>query len=196
MSPLAQNPPSKLKIFFVLNYTTPPVITGFELLFSSICCRVMAGQNLPSKGKLCLFLKVFGLGSKLGFWPIILATDMLASQSRVLLTRMFLTNFEPKEWVNGLGPMAGQSWPKLWKHAFFVTSPPENPHRNRKSFFFDFDYKTCWIHRGFEQHSSSIVWRVIGLQSSAKKVTHEGLKRFPSMSTQPSKSSYYSVECI
>jgi len=30
------------------------------------------------------FLKSFELGPKLGFWPIILATDMLASQSRAL----------------------------------------------------------------------------------------------------------------
>jgi len=30
------------------------------------------------------FLKSFELGQKLGFWLIILATDLLASQSRVL----------------------------------------------------------------------------------------------------------------
>jgi len=36
---------------------TPLVITGFEKLSSSICCRVMAGQSLPWKGKLCLFWK-------------------------------------------------------------------------------------------------------------------------------------------
>ena len=32
-------------LFFFLNYTTPLVITGFEQLSSSICCRVMAGQS-------------------------------------------------------------------------------------------------------------------------------------------------------
>ena len=33
MIPLAQNPaPKYLKIFFILNYTTPLVITGFEQL--------------------------------------------------------------------------------------------------------------------------------------------------------------------
>jgi len=60
MIPLAQNPSTKLKNFFYnLNYTTPPlVITGFEQHSSSICCRVMAGQSLPWKGKLCLFWKV------------------------------------------------------------------------------------------------------------------------------------------
>jgi len=36
----------------------PLVITGFEQLSISICCRGMAGQSLPCKGKLCLFWKV------------------------------------------------------------------------------------------------------------------------------------------
>jgi len=36
----------------------PLVITGFKQLSSSICCRVMAGQSLPWKGKLYLFWKV------------------------------------------------------------------------------------------------------------------------------------------
>jgi len=86
MIPLAQNPPTKFFFNFalILNYTTPLVITGFEQLSSSICCRVMAGQSLPWKGKFILFLKSFELGQELGFWPIILATDMLASQSRAL----------------------------------------------------------------------------------------------------------------
>jgi len=48
MIPLAQTPPPKFKKFFlILNYTTPRVITGFEQLSSSICCRDMAGQSLP-----------------------------------------------------------------------------------------------------------------------------------------------------
>jgi len=46
MIPLAQNTPTKLKFFFYINYTTQLVITGFEQLSSSICCRVMAGQSL------------------------------------------------------------------------------------------------------------------------------------------------------
>jgi len=47
-----------------------------------------------------------------------------------------------------------------------------------KIVFFDFDYKTCWIRRGFEQLSSSIVWRALGLQSSTRKVAHAGLQGF------------------
>jgi len=38
--------------------------------------------------------------------------------------------------------------------------------------------KTCWIRREFEQLSSSIAWRVIGFQSSAKKRSRAGLKGF------------------
>ena len=44
----------------------------------------MAGQSLPLKGQIMPFLKSFELGQKLGFWPIILVTDMLASQLSAL----------------------------------------------------------------------------------------------------------------
>jgi len=66
MIPLAQSPSNKLKNCFILNYTTPLVIAGFEQLSSSICCRIMAGQSLPWKGKLCLFWKVW-IRPKTGF---------------------------------------------------------------------------------------------------------------------------------
>jgi len=46
---------------------TPLVITGFEQLSSSICCRVMAGQSLPWKGKLCLSWKVLNWVKNLAF---------------------------------------------------------------------------------------------------------------------------------
>jgi len=47
MIPLTQKPhPNFKNVFFVLNYTKPLVIIGFEQLSSSICCRVMAGQSL------------------------------------------------------------------------------------------------------------------------------------------------------
>jgi len=36
----------------------------------------------------------------------------------------------------GWGPGLAKG-PKFPKHALIVTSPPENPHRKRKSFFFD-----------------------------------------------------------
>jgi len=63
-----------------------------------------------------------------------------------------------------------ENMPSLWRHL------QKTPHRNRKIFFIALDYKTCWIRGWFEQLSTSIAWRVIGLQSSARKVTHAGLK--------------------
>jgi len=68
----------------------------------------------------------------------------------------------------------GQNNPKT---PLLVTFPPEKlKPKTKKIFFFDFDYKTCWIRRGFEQLSSAIAWQVIGLQSSAGYVAHAGLK--------------------
>jgi len=43
--------------------------------------------------------------------------------------------------------------------------PPRKSPTENETLFFDFDYKTWWIRRGFEQFSSSIAWRVIGLQT-------------------------------
>jgi len=54
--------------------------------------------------------------------------------------------------------------------------PPRKVQTKTKNIFFDFDCKTCWIRRGFEQFSNSIAWRVIGLQISSREVAHAGLK--------------------
>jgi len=76
----------------------------------------------------------------------------------------------------GPGPAKGgqhfQNMPSLWRHL------QKTPHQNRKIFFrFRLqDLLNPWIRRGFEQLSSSIAWRVIGLQISARKVAHAGLK--------------------
>jgi len=66
---------------------------------------------------------------------------------------------------------------KVAKNNPTCSVPPENlpPKMKKKNFYFD--NKTCWIHGGFEQFSSSIAWRVIGLQSSARNVAFAGLKR-------------------
>jgi len=47
--PIGPKPPDQIKktfFFFILNYMTPLVNTGFEQLSSSICFQVMAGQSL------------------------------------------------------------------------------------------------------------------------------------------------------
>jgi len=56
--PPIQIPPHPKNAFFILNYTKPLVIARFEQFSSSICCRVMAGQSLAWKDKLCLLWKV------------------------------------------------------------------------------------------------------------------------------------------
>jgi len=43
-----------------------------------------------------------------------------------------------------------QKRPCLWRYSHKSSNP------KRKMFFFGFDYKSCWIRRGFEQLSSSI----------------------------------------
>ena len=80
---------------------------------------------------------------------------------------------------NGLGPRAGQKW-TFPKHVLFMTSSSEKPSPKPKIVFIDFDYKTCWIRRGSEQLSSSIAWRVIGLQILQEKWRKRDLKKiFP-----------------
>ena len=50
MSPLAQNPPSKFKkCFFILNYTKPLVITGFEQLSSSSAAELWPAKVWPER---------------------------------------------------------------------------------------------------------------------------------------------------
>jgi len=70
-----------------------------------------------------------------------LATDMLAINPGLYRRGFwpsFQQNFEPQEWVNGLGPRAGQKWQKFPKHAFFVTSLPEIPPPKTKNLFYRF----------------------------------------------------------
>jgi len=82
MIPLAQNPPTKFKKKFYskLHNATSHygVWTALQLNLLSSC----AWPKFALKGQIMPFLKSFELGPKLGFWPIILATDMLASQSK------------------------------------------------------------------------------------------------------------------
>jgi len=54
--------------------------------------------------------------------------------------------------------------------------PPREPRTQNKNTFFDLNMKTFWIRIGFEQLSSSGGWRVIGLQSFAKKWHTRDLK--------------------
>jgi len=61
-----KNPNPKLKFFFyILNCKTTRAFREFEQLSSSICCRVMAGQNLPLEGKSYPFCNFFIFVQKL-----------------------------------------------------------------------------------------------------------------------------------
>jgi len=48
-----------------------------------------------------------------------------------------------------------QKLPYLWR------SPEKSSNPKQKNSFFDFDYKTCCIRRGFKQLSSSTGWQVM-----------------------------------
>jgi len=67
------------------------------------------------------------------------------------------------DWYQGPGKVDQ----KNAKTPSLVTTPPEVPKSKQKKIF-NLQFKTCWIHRGFEQLSSSIAWRVIVLQTFLK----------------------------
>jgi len=127
MSPLAQTPHPNLKnVAFILNYTKPLVIAGFEQLSSSIYWRVMA-KVWPERANYA-FAENLEIRPKTGFLAHNFGHRCASRSIKDSIDvdfHCFQQNFEPKEWVNGLGPRAGQRWPKFPKHVLFVTSPPE-----------------------------------------------------------------------
>jgi len=76
-----------------------------------------------------------------------------------------------------MAPWARQTWPINAKTSLLVTFPPEKLKPKAKNvFFFDFDYKTCCIRRGFEQLSSSSGWRVMAKRVPAPILAISGRK--------------------
>jgi len=153
MSPLAQTPPSKLNFFyFILNYTTPPVITGFEQLSSSICCRVVAGQICPERANYA-FSEKYWIRPKTVFLTHNFGCSYASKSTKGSVDAdfdlVFNKTLSQKNGSMGWGPgpaKGGQNFQNmssLWRHL------QKSPHRNRKVFFFDFDYKTCWIRGWF-----------------------------------------------
>jgi len=47
-------------------------------------------------------------------------------------------------------PGKGKMAKIMQKHPYLWRSPQKSLKPKRKNFFFDFDYKTCWIRRVFE----------------------------------------------
>jgi len=62
------------------------------------------------------------------------------------------------------------------KTPLLVTFPPEKLKPKTKMSFFNFDYKTCCIRKGFEQLSSSSGWRVMAKIVPALILTISGRK--------------------
>ena len=139
MSPLAQTPHPNLKnVFFILNYTKPLVITGFEQLSSSICCRVRPAKVWPERANYA-FSEKLGIRPKTGF----LARNFghrCASKSikgsidadfHLVLNKTLSQKNGWMGWGPGLGKggLFFQNMSSLWCH---LQKPP---HRNRKLFF-------------------------------------------------------------
>jgi len=66
----------------------------------------------------------------------------------------------PRNGPLGRHPGPGKDGQSNAKTPLLVTFPAEKL-KPKTNFFFNFDYKTSWIRRGFEQLSSSIAWLVI-----------------------------------
>jgi len=56
-------------------------------------------------------------------------------------------NNGPMGW--GPGPGEGEGGQKKQKHPHLYRSPEQTPNLKRKTFFFYFKQKTCWIHGWF-----------------------------------------------
>jgi len=67
----------------------------------------------------------------------------------------------PKNGPLGRRPGPGKDGQNNAKTSLLVTFPPEKLKTKTKFFFFNFDYKTCCIRKGFEQLSCFSSWRVM-----------------------------------
>ena len=62
------------------------------------------------------------------------------------------------------------------KHPYLWRSPQKTSNPKWKIFFFDFDSKTCWICRGFEQLSSSSSWQFMAKKGGVNMLAHAVVK--------------------
>jgi len=159
--------------FFSLNYKSFPIQTRFEQLSSPIRWRVIA---ISKRDVFQPRLGFVGVEIFTNFWCFVhtfghrYARKSFKGSKDVdfgLVSEKILShNNGPIGWVQV----------NITKNTPTCGVPPRKPPPKTKKFFFDFNYKTCWIHREFEQLSSSIAWQVLGLQSSAWNVVFVGLK--------------------
>jgi len=62
------------------------------------------------------------------------------------------------------------------KHPYLWRSPRKPQTQNEKRFFFNVNYKTCWIRKGFEQLSSSSGWRFMAKKGCANMLARAVVK--------------------
>ena len=123
----------------VLNYTTPPVITGFEQLSSSICCRGSYGwPKFALKRQIMPFLK-FWIRPKTVFlthnFGYRYASKSIQGSINADFDLVFNKTLSQKNGPMGWGPgpaKGGQNFqnmPSLWRRL------QKSPHRKRITFF-------------------------------------------------------------
>ena len=147
---LVQNPHWNLKKkIFIPNYTTPRVITGFEQLSSSTCCRLIwLAKRCPERA-IYVFLEKFWIRPKTGFlthnFGYRCANKSIKDSIDADFDLVFNKTLSQKNGSIGWGPRPAkdgqnfQNMSSLWHHL------QKTYHWNRKKnkVFFDFEYKTC-----------------------------------------------------
>ena len=138
--PIGPKPPTKLKFFFFIqNYTTPVVITGFEQLSSSICCRVIWLAKIFHERANYTFSEKFWIRPKTGFlthnFDYRYASESIQGSRDADFDLVFNKTLSQKSGSMGWGPGPAKCGQNLKKHAFFVTSPPEIPPKTKNVFF-------------------------------------------------------------
>jgi len=179
MIPLAQNPPTKLKNFSsILNFTTPLALQGLNNSLAQSAAELWLAKVCPGRANHA-FTEKFWIRPNAGFlthnFGHRYASKSIKGPIDTDFDLVYKKTLSQKSGSMGWGPGPAkrrqnfQNMPSLWRHHQKAPTESEN-------FFFDIDYKTCWIRRWFEQLSSSMAWRVKGLQSYERKVAHTGLR--------------------
>ena len=135
--------PNLNNFFFILIYTMPLVIIGFEQLSSSICCQLWLANVCPARANYA-FSEKFWIRPKTRFlthnfgyrYASRSIQGSIDVDSDLVLNKSLSQKSGSMSW--GPGPAKGgknfQNMPSLW------CDLQKSPHRKRKTFFFDFEY--------------------------------------------------------
>jgi len=152
MIPLAQKPPTKLKFFFILNCKAPLVITGLNSSLAPFsAAELWLAKGCPERANYA-FSEKFWIRPKTGFLTHSFGYRYASESIRGSIDADFDLVFN-KTLSQKSGSMGwGQGRPKvakISKTCLFCDVTSRNPPPKTKNVFFDFDYKTCWIHGWF-----------------------------------------------